>query len=841
MSKAHKKIRSKLKYYLTFLLVCLLFLIVILNVNYINNKRKKEKLYQEKSNLFEKIILGRGLEGEGEGEGDKSENKTEICNKTSDKLKNYYKTGDLSVMGIDEHNITGKDGEHIQALINIVKISFDKNKTKNKEENDDDSSLLENLIIYGKHYLPLVIILGISILSLPGWLVCCILNCGNCCWCCCCKKPCCKIPSFVFSYIFYGICALICFYGLGKINTVFLNIADTECSILKFVEDVLNGETKENTPFWPGIDGIEEVLNKLSEKVKVMKPDTVNQLSNKQLNLISKKDIFENSLGDGSNLITQPCPTGSSPCQDYFVEINSKTYQLDLANKFGTFDSDTKEASPENSICYLWKNEYSSEALNSKKNFMDTIQSFNIILNDNSVSQSFDGSKESMNGLNNSFDIIKEKLAGKIIKYGDDLDNYGRIAFKLLFTILILMDAGIAAFLLLLCFCSGKICNCCCCARCFCKFFIHILWNFMAIFMVALFMIGSIFTIIGKIGEDMTSVISYLASEENLGEDNNSTILFGDVKQYLNKCFNGDGNILAELGFNMENMKYFQTLKNSEIQFEDIEEQFNDNKLEFVYKEYLTELNDKINYKSNDLSLIEITTDANTSPIKFTDLLNSLNQKAIDSNQKEKWDITSTSTKTCGESHSDLIIYHPKKCYPSEKGWLSIADNNLNDKFEKFKELIDLAAETNNNKGIKKILTDLNDKYEKFLNSEIETVKLFKEKIQLLTDIVKEYNGENEEMFSFMNCKFIKANTQIILSNLKNGISNEIYTVGIYLLMAAFSLAFGILFTILLIVLLNMDIDKNKQNRMNTTNNGEDIPEYPVDSEGRVLNLKVKK
>ena len=168
------------------------------------------------------------------------------------------------------------------------------------------------------------------------------------------------------------------------------------------------------------------------------------------------------------------------------------------------------------------------------------------------------------------------------------------------------------------------------------------------------------------------------------------------------------------------------------------------------------------------------------------------------------------------------------------------AFGNLNDKFERFKELIDLAAGTNN-KGIKKILTDLNDKYEKFLNSEIETVKLFKEKIQLLTDIVKEYNGENEEMFSFMNCKFIKANTQIILSNLKNGISNEIYTVGIYLLMAAFSLAFGILFTILLIVLLNMDIDKNKQNRMNTTNNGEDIPEYPVDSEGRVLNLKVKK
>ena len=69
----------------------------------------------------------------------------------------------------------------------------------------------------------------------------------------------------------------------------------------------------------------------------------------------------------------------------------------------------------------------------------------------------------------------------------------------------------------------------------------------MAIFMIALFMFGSIFTISGQVGKDMISVVSYLVSKDNLGE-NSDTILLGDVKKYLNKCINSDGEILAELG-----------------------------------------------------------------------------------------------------------------------------------------------------------------------------------------------------------------------------------------------------------------------------------------------------
>lgn len=327
----------------------------------------------------------------------------------------------------------------------------------------------------------------------------------------------------------------------------------------------------------------------------------------------------------------------------------------------------------------------------------------------------------------------------------------------------------------------------------------------------------------------MMSVISYLVSEENLGA--NDAIIFGDVKQYLNKCFNGNGNILNELGF-MESMNNFKKLKNAEIEFEDIYNQFEDNKQEFVYKEYLSQLNNKIIYNSNDLSLIGINTEEN---IKFVDLLEIANTHA--DNNNEKWSILSPSTETCG-SPTETKVYHPRYCYP--KGRVSDADVYLNQKFQDFKDLLELANkdDDSSSNGIRKILNDLDEKYRAFLTEETNTISFFKGKIKLLTNIVKKYDGESEEFFSFLNCKFIKDNTQVLLINLKNGIANDLYSVGIYLLMAAFSLAFGISFTILLIVLLNIDIDKNNNNNKQVTTNGEDIPEYPMNSEARTIKVK---
>ena len=40
----------------------------------------------------------------------------------------------------------------------------------------------------------------------------------------------------------------VCIYGLSKSNHIFIGVADTECSILKFIDEVLDGESKETKP-----------------------------------------------------------------------------------------------------------------------------------------------------------------------------------------------------------------------------------------------------------------------------------------------------------------------------------------------------------------------------------------------------------------------------------------------------------------------------------------------------------------------------------------------------------------------------------------------------------------
>ena len=816
----------KLKKYHLLLIVCLLSPILLLNINYNNNLRNKENTNNDKNNLFEKIISGRFLE-----EVEVENNTTKVCDKTSDNLKEYYKTGDKSILGIDDDEIKGEEGEHIQALINLFKIHFSKNVTNKRalEEKGGDDATLTNIITYGKHILPLIVFLGIAILSIPGWLICCICCCGNCCCCCCCKKNSCKLPSFVFSYICYGIVGLICFYGLSKSNSIFIGINDTECSILKFVDEVLEGETKENPPYWAGIEVITNILNRLSSKVEELKTGTEAKLNAQKTIIDEKKNNFEDTLETGSNAITS----------NYKGTYDSKEYQLDIAKNFGTFTKSTRTSSPENSICDLWFKEYNYTAANAEYFITETKKNFNILLKDNSVSQSLNKGKQSMKEIEEAFDDIKLKVAGNIIKYGDDIDKYGKLVFKILYTVLLLMDAGVAAFMLLLCFCSGRLCSCCCCPRVFCKFFIHILWNIMAIFMIALFMFGSLFTISGKVGKDMMSVVSYLVSEENLGE-NNDTILLGDVKKYLNRCFNKDGDILTELGFNMNSMNSFEGIKNAELQFEDIENEFKDKKNKFVYKEYLSQLDSRVEYKSEDLSLIS--TNANTNPLsyKFTDLLKDVNTESIRLDEKEKWDITSISSEACySGTPTNNIIYHPKKCYPTDKVWVR-SGTSLGTKIDILKDIktfISTADGTTDpipSHSIRNILNDLNEKYEAFLNSEIKAIDIYKQTIQNLTSIVYQFSGKDEGMFSFINCKFIKSNVQILLINLKNVFGNDIYMIGVYLLMAACSLAIAIILTILLVIIINVGVDSNKDNKKLATSEDK-IDEIPLYSEGKML------
>lgn len=812
MVKDQKKYRPKLKQFYIFLTFLLFFSFFFFYSPDKNNLRVQEKINEAKSYLSKVLSPGRLLE---EIEKEKK-NTTKICEKISDDMKQYYKTGDREILGIDEDKIEGDKGDHITALINIVKVlTSDKESTlrtleeKKQFTKEQQTELMQNFVIYGKTIIPLLVLFVIAILSIPGWITCCsCCCCCNCCCCCCCKKDKCKTPCFVLTFFCYGIVALICFYSLGKSNNIFYGVADTECSVLKSVDEVLYGETNPNPPFWGGIKGITEILDKLLEKV-----DEINQkpdLSKDSIDTL--KGDFESNLKTSGDTI-KDC--SSSP--NYCYNDGTNTYMLDIAKNFGevvpTENNEYKKGNPKNSIADLWIKEYNKSAINSNYYMDNTIASFTILKQD-AVTDSLNKGKASMKEIEEAFDGIKKKIAGNIYKYADDFDSYGRLGYKLVFTVLILIDAGLAAFMIMLCMCSAIMCNCCSCTRCFCKFFIHILWNLMALCMCALFIFGSLFTLFGAYGKDMTSVLAFLVSEENLGADKD-TILLGDVKKYLNKCFNGNGEILREMGFGTE-MDAFEALKNNELNMEEIENEFKNKQNMFVYTEYLSQINEREEFTSKDLSLIATNNGAEPEAYKFTSLLEEINSKVV--NENEKWDITSKSNYICEDedssTHDEFYNYHPKNCWPTYKNWVkhnAYLSTNTNIILDKIKNLVELASGTQD-KSIKKILeSSLKVRYQAFLQEEIDILSAFIERIQILTKVVSKYSGKNEKVFNFANCGFIKTNIQVLIKNLKDAFGNDMYTIGVFFLLAAFSMAVAICSTILLIVIINGSTGNNKK------------------------------
>ena len=67
--------------------------------------------------------------------------------------------------------------------------------------------------------------------------------------------------------------------------------------------------------------------------------------------------------------------------------------------------------------------------------------------------------------------------------------------------------------------------------------------------------IGSIMTIVGTMGGDLISVLSFVLSEENLKDGGENILVkeYGKARKYLDTCINGDGKLYND--FVMRNNK----------------------------------------------------------------------------------------------------------------------------------------------------------------------------------------------------------------------------------------------------------------------------------------------
>jgi len=861
MSKQSKEFIPNLKAYHIILLGCFLTSLLILNSNYVNQQRAINKLNIEKSKLFNKIIATRNLEGDGdtgvtpaaepnpaketeEEEQHESditkEDIDKVCEKGSESLKEYYKTGDLEKIELKEGNIKSEDSdkEYIQALINIIKKqggglgggrrrNLQDEEEEKKSEEGGDANINDELMKYGKHMIPSLFFIVVAILCIPGWVVCCSCCCCNCCCCCCCKNSCCKIPCFIITYALYALVIGVCIYGLARSNAIFVGFSDTECSILRFFDEVVDGESKIEPPKWPGINKIKKIMNNMGTELADIKAHSSERLDG-YYNAINdpdngSKENFLKILKEKSELIYEGTSTSPSNSytynSKYIMNINSNSYVLDLVKDFGKYNKEDNTCTPYSITCE-WIAEFRGVSNIADEQLDNARDGFNDALGDDfeKINEGLGGGSDTMDTFDGAFTDIKNEIAGIFLDYYEKIDDYGKLGFKLIFAILAIIDIAIAAFMLLLCFCSGKLCNKCCCCRCLFKLVIHLLWNIYALLMIITFLVGSLFTLIGTIGKDVTSVVSFLISEDNIGEGKETVIIPDNIKNYLTTCINGKGDIMNDLGLGSEIAEPLDSIKAAQSaiimargQFLEIRNS-NDN----TYKKTKRRLEERMAFKSNELKFYGLD---NTDDLKFIDILNSINDEPNVKNKGESWDINSQSTSECKDDVSPNTInegdncFHPKKCLPEYREWISspsggeTISQSLKDKAKIITSMNTIVSK----EDFMTTLDQLGGKYIDFLDSYLNALNFFNETIDRITGPLNEYTDTDGKLFSFINCKFIGTNLKILLKYLHEALGVNFYTIGVCLLLVGSSMALSICFTILLIIIINSSVDSNKK------------------------------
>ena len=886
MTKERNKMISRLKSYHIIILGCILGCLLTFNSNYINEQKATMKLNKEKSELFDRIISKRRLQEIQEGDEDVIYLTSEVCSHSSDDLKEYYQSGDLTKIDLQPGLIEckDKDNKYVKALIGVLEGFIkdeDSSENPNTIPNNNDNNLRllsldeegkENIKIYVDRILPMAVFLGIGILCIIGWLVCCFASCCNCCCCCCFRKEGCKIPCFIFTYIFYALVITVCIYGLTQTNKIFTGIANTECSFMKFFDDILDGEEKEETPKWIGINGVSNMLNSLYDTVEDMENSDLNanleskirDIDEERSNFMPElKSTYKNYYTDRNDGID-----GVDPNVGYYVEYNNNAYikesdsttinyngkyMLDIFNLLGRYDNDKQNYT---GYLYLWDREISEIDNQASGTLNSAAGSFRNMLNENigEIKRGLHSGITSLEELRKPFDDVYDVIADAIYDSSVYIDKYGKLSVQLVFGILAAMNLALGILVLLICLFSGKSCADCCCCRCICKCATHIIWNLLAFLMIIAFIIGSLLSLLGAIGSDMMSVFSYIVSEENFNKGDSAVIInkLEEGKDILKECFIGNGR-LTEL-FNLSDVTDdFDIIQEKKNEIQGYMDEFRE-RMNYPSYTYLKSLLENRLQFTEDTNLILLDPQSNTPEaqkiINLDEIIKKLNDSTTGAD--EKWNLLEgDKDKICIKDQNDGFaknsqnVLHPWTCEPYHRDWIEGSGNTDITNYAKIAtDIIDLLkyakgeiepADNPNYKSYYDILDELKGKYEVYLNKYMDVLEFFDDVIDQITSALEEAIGSNgqHDTFSFLDGKFIRNDLKILLKYLQYSLGEDIYTVGLCLVIVGFSLILSVSSTILLLVIINISLESNKKFSQQT-----EIPEFPVNNDGRIMQFK---
>ena len=244
-----------------------------------------------------------------------------------------------------------------------------------------------------------------------------------------------------------------CIIGLYKTRSNFRGAASGECAVLHFINEGINGESKESNPKWLGINGTIDMLNK-----------TYSQLNNIAM---ENKDI--NSLKDNYKKIS-------------LISKNKNNYRKkDLSSS--KFDSEI-----ENLFNNIHKN---IEKLTISNEQTLIIRAITYILT-----------------LSDNLYTLKRFAGENIADEGNYIHKTGKTLAYTFLCLILIVCIILQMLLIVYVFCSyGNSCV---------KIAIHIFWFIFALFMIASFVLAMYCTLLCKLGPDVVKMFTYVIGEQNL-------------------------------------------------------------------------------------------------------------------------------------------------------------------------------------------------------------------------------------------------------------------------------------------------------------------------------------
>lgn len=693
----------------------------------------------------------------------------EICNKSKEGINELYTKSEYEYISKD------KDEKYVDYLMKFLE--------------DYEIKYLKD---YSKKLLTIGIVLCLEALLIIFWVGYCIC-CGH--PCCCCKnngqKDTCVNTSFRIATILFLISIISCV--LGMIYSIKFNqsINSTSCSIFRLYDHFISGDECSEKPVWNGINEINHLINQTEDQLNYIDNYTQTVINNSNDTNIPAFE-FQNE------------PLSVNPYPEYERDNDSNDSNVYIA-------LDEYKNKIEQDLFFLDKG---FKLLKDLSDLADQIKK-----DKTKISESLYNSGNQLNDINNTFNTLSNDILDVIYDYQRKYNKYSNLFYLGTFGLLFICSILILISLMLFTICE------CQCPR----YIFHFTYFFNMLFILIILIFGIIFGLISLIGKDSVGVMEEIISESNLNKTSDAVVLKGNGTKYLNVCFNSNGNLSSVLNLKLNNngidvlnqlYHYKSIVDDAIIVYQKYDFSSLNDVLDDEYKFYYEPQNDNKSIKDVLDTFRKYTDKKYNEKVKFSHFwvtnekfcevdsikINPYNHLEEDAN----YCFMFNSISACLQTYNDITFDNGKNLCDI---WLEYK-NSINGFIENYLQ----------------ILSELKSDYTSKLNdSKVQIVNGLKDSLNMIEPIYDIYNGrlsdDNDDIFSVLNCRFLKRDSRIFFDVLGNDLSKDSGFIEIFILVSCICSSLGIFFGLIIILRAKMNEENKKKIKLKNSIKKENLTE----------------